>query len=242
MNKRSNQYLVLFILSLLLVIILYYSYSKDIEFMSDNKNIIGYFHVCQKENWEKSYDLIFDSIKKSGLYDVVKEIRIGVLNDNGSLIYDERFNDDKIKIVHIGKSDEYEIPTLLHMKKFSEIDSEDTYYFYLHTKGIRHYNTKNEKKILDWINDMLYWNITRWKTAIEKLKYYETYGCNYNNIHYSGNFWWATSKHVKKLPNTIGKLYTDPEDWILLNKDNLYCVNNCYDDNYIAPYPEGLYK
>ena len=204
-------------------------------------NIIIYIHICQKEGWKKSFSILINSIKNSQLYNEVEEIRLGIVNDNGILIEDELLKDKKYKIIYIGKSYEYERPTLLHMKKYSEIDSFNTLYCYLHTKGISHFNTKNENAVLNWIYDMLKHNIYKWKNVIEKLKKYETYGCNYNKIHYSGNFWWSTIKHIKKLPNYIKDYYTAPEDWILINKDNMYCENNC-NDNFKSPFPDNFYK
>lgn len=248
MNKRNIILILclLFILCFLVFLILYRvknNFTNKWDSKNSDKNynntIIGYFHICQKENWEKSFDMILQKVKQSGLYDIMDEIRLGIVNDDGVIINDERLNDPKIHIIYVGKSDEYERPTLLHMKNATS-DPEDTLYFYLHTKGIRHYNTHNEKDILQWINDMLYWNIEKWQYSVEILQEKETYGCNYNGIHYSGNFWWTTKNHVKKLPPKIGDKYTDPEDWILKNKDNMFCVNNC-PDNYKPPYPDNLY-
>jgi len=191
-------------------------------------NIIGYIHVCQKLNWEKSFDLLFNSIKLNGLYENTSEIRVGVVNDDGILIENYRLNDQKIKIIFIGKSDLYERPTLLHIKKYSYVDPENTLYYYLHTKGLRHFNTEKEKIVLKWINEMLFWNIKNWKNAVEKLQIYETYGIYYNNCHYSGNFWWSTSKHIQKLPDIIEKYYTAPEDWVFKEKSKYYCAYNCF--------------
>jgi hypothetical protein len=39
-----------------------------------NQNIIGYFHISQKEGWKKSFYLIFLVIKLNGLYYATKEI------------------------------------------------------------------------------------------------------------------------------------------------------------------------
>jgi hypothetical protein len=222
--------------------------------IKNNSSIIGYIHVCQKGKWQKSYDMLMHSMKKYGLYDKVKEIRVGVVNKEGVLIEDIRFSDSKIKIIYIGKEEEYERPTLLHMKKYSYIDSSNTLYFYLHTKGIRHFGKPYEPTIIKWIKDLLYWNIQLWKKAVQILKTYDTYGCNMNNIHYAGNFWWSTAKHIQTLPNHIPDYYTAPEDWITINShfyeynrlysDNHvmgYCVNNCY-PKYKKPYDPTIYN
>jgi len=213
---------------------------KTETFDSNNKNIIGYIHVCQKGEWKRSYDMLISSIKNSGLYDNLTEIRLGVVSEDSNMIPDERFKDPKIKIVYTGNSDEYERPTLLNMKKRSNEDPENTLYFYLHTKGLRWYGTKHEDKVLEWINSMLDCNIVNWENAVNILNTYETYGCNYNGGHYSGNFWWATAKHIQKLPDTIPEYYTAPEDWVLMNKDGLYCNKNC-EDNFVSPYDPEMY-
>lgn len=244
---------IIFILLIIIISIYYYNEMMDYEMNKgidnvinkgidnrSNKNIIGYIHVCQKGDWTKSYDIIMKYIKKYGLYENINELRIGIVNDTGNIIHDPRFDDNKIKIIYVDKSDNYERPTLLHMKKFANIDSDNTIYFYLHTKGIRHFNTKNEYVVIKWIKDMLYWNIQLWKNAVDKLDKYDTYGCNFNGTHYSGNFWWTTKQHVQKLDDIIPAYYTAPEDWIATNKDNLYCCNNCK-DSFISPYPDDFY-
>lgn len=203
-----------------------------------NKNvtntIIGYIHVCQKGNWQKSYDILMDYIKKYGLYNRTKEIRVGIVNDEGKIIEDKRFEDPKIKIIYIGKSKNYERPTLLHMKQHSYLDAPNTLYFYLHTKGIRHFGTKNEPVVMKWIKDMLHWNIELWKKAVDVLQKYDTYGCNVSktNNHYSGNFWWTTAKHVQTLPNKIPDYYTAPEDWITINT-HFFNYNKEYSENHV---------
>ena len=110
------------------------------------------------------------------------------------------------------------------MRKLAEKEN-DTNYFYLHTKGLRHFGTPNESQVIDWINLMLYWNIERWQLATQRLNVFDTYGCNDIGWHYSGNFWWATSSHIRKLPTKIETYYTAPEDWIHKTQNiHKFCV------------------
>jgi len=213
-----------------------------------HKNIIGYFHICQVGEWKRSFDLIFNYVKNYGLYDHTSEIRCGVVNETGVLIDDIRLQCDKFKIIYVGNSDAYERPTLLHMKRSSETDPPNTSYWYLHTKGLRHFNTPKEGFVIDWIKLMLHWNIRRWRTAIEKLDHHDTYGCNeLFGVFYSGNFWWSNIDHIKELPNFIEEHYTAPEEWVLKKKDNFCSIfssglqgeghyNNYYsEENYASP-------
>lgn len=187
--------------------------------------IIGYIHICQKGQWKRSFEMLLNCIKKSKLYEKTKVIRLGIVNDDAILIDDEILKDPIFDIIYIGKSVEYERPTLLHMREKSEGEI-DTNYFYLHTKGIRHFGNGNEQKIIDWINLMLYWNIEKWELANEKLGSYDTYGCNDIGYHYSGNFWWAKSSHIRKLPTVIDSDYNAPEDWVQNIRINKYTVYN----------------
>jgi len=182
------------------------------------------------------------------LYDIRDEIRIIIINDENRIIDDSRlnFNDDKVKIFYKGNSNIFERATLLHMKENSLTD-ESCNYWYVHTKGITHFNKPTEKQVLDWINLLLYWNIDNWKLAVNSLnnENYDTYGCNMTdpeiNPHYSGNFWWAKSEHIKRLPSTISNGSTDPEFWICLIKPNFKNIFSSNINHYDNVYPEFNY-
>jgi hypothetical protein len=193
-----------------------------------------------------------NKIKESGLYNNLTEIRCGILNDEGMVDNLLLFKDPKIKIIHVGYPQEYERPTLLHMR--NSIDTnKDEKYFYCHTKGIKWFGTPMEERVMDWINLLIYWNIERWRDAVKALDTHDTYGCNFwkNNIdypdHYSGNFYWVTSNHLSKLNKTIEPQYHAPEFWIF-NTSQSYNYYNAYSTgleagaHYENPYPAHLYK
>jgi hypothetical protein len=199
--------------------------------------IVGYIHICQKPGWQRSFDILIKSVTKNGLYEATDEIRLGIVNDTGKVIPDERLVDPKFNIIYVGRSLQFERPTILHMREQAE--HENCNYWYLQTKGLRHFNTPRETSILCWIDILLYWNIVKWRDAIKKLKSYDTYSCLYqyaNHVfkqHYSGNFWWATSKHLLNLPKVIGTEYIAPETYILLNSPKFF---NAYSHNFVSSY------
>ena len=106
-------------MSLYFIVILVNNY-KIMDFT--NKNIIGYIHVCQIGEWKRSFKMLLDSIKTSGLYENTSVIRLGILNNIGVIQQDEILNDDKFEIVYVGRSEEYEVPTLLSIRKQAEQD------------------------------------------------------------------------------------------------------------------------
>ena len=186
--------------------------------------IIGYIHVCQRGDWRRSFKMLINAVKQSQLYDNVNIIRIGIVNDSGKIINDPLLQDGKFELMYLGSSAQYERPTLLHMRTRANTDPSDTVYFYLHTKGIKHFGFRGEVNVIGWINLMLFWNIFRWQYATTALKTYNIYGCDYNGDHFSGNFWWATSKHIQRLPKQIESYYIAPERWVTIIKDKLYCA------------------
>ena len=213
-------------------------------------SIIGYIHICQKGKWQRSFTMLLDCIKSYGLYDASTCIRIGIVNDTCSIIPDSLLEDPKFKIIYVGMSHEYERPTLRHMRTAADFDPVDTKYYYLHTKGIQHFDTQVESYVMDWIHLMLFWNIEKWTIAVKALEKYSTYGCE--NVpsstvkdHYSGNFWWATRNHILTLPTYIGENYTDPELWIHKVRDNTYSVyNSGYPGGglYSSRFPRYMYE
>jgi len=176
------------------------------------KKIVGYFHVCQLDRWTDSFDSIWSELENSGLYEASEEIRVCVVNTE--LLEDERFKKPKIKLFFLGHPSQYERPTLLHMRAASE--NEDAAYYYLHTKGLRHYNNIGFENVGTWIQILVHANVTRWRDAFDVIENdkADTYGCLFNYLHYHGNFWWASSSHIKTLPKSIGPDYGAPEWWV----------------------------
>jgi len=92
-----------------------------------------------------------------------------------------------------------------------------------------------------------YFNIYHHKICLELLKIHDTVGANLADcdfLHYSGNFWWSKSSHIKKLDKCSSERYCDPEFWI--SKDRIGSHVSLYNSigisHYTSNYPEELYK
>lgn len=204
--------------------------------------IVGFFHICQKNGWKLSFDLIFSTIN-SGLYEASSIIYLVVLNDNG-IIDDERFHKDKFKVIYGGKCSLYERATLHKMMEISQ--QENCHFWYAHTKGLKYIltNTPKESNVIDWINLMCYFNFTLWKDATNELTKVNVCGCNFRNEplpHFSGNFWWATSEYIKTLPRKIGPKYLDPEMWLFRSNPTYTCLHDSKLLHYNFPYKPHNY-
>jgi len=138
------------------------------------------------------------------LGDIVSKINAGLIHhvDRVFLCYVGRpattNYGGKYENLHLSSSlGAFEFPTLNHLRSFCATN--DCNVLYLHTKGV---STPNNKCIEDWRDYMLYFTAERFADCLEALKDHETCGVDLRDSpvpHYSGNFWWATSKHINTL-------------------------------------------
>lgn len=165
---------------------------------------------------------------------------------------------------------EAELPTIIAMKDEVDKMDDDCYILYLHHKG----STKpNDLAVRDWTKYLTYFNVEKWKDCVAKMK--EGYDCvgvdwrqagiDFLYSHYSGNFWWATSKYLKTLKNlkrpisvgfqaqypvyhkTLGQLHNykhDAEFWMGQNNPKHYSFHDrgLGIDPYGVRWPEELYR
>ena len=184
------------------------------------KPIIGIYYISAQNNYEYRLNTQLELLVKSGLYDNMMQLVCfvsGIHADNVCKLLEQY---KKIKIIST-KENKYEIFAISSFKEHINIKN-DYNIFYIHTKGISH-NIDNIP-INDWCNLCNHFTINLWKLNVMLLRYYDTCGINllnYPKKHYSGNYWWTTSKHLQTL-GLIGDKYLDPEMYIL----NSYNVNS----------------
>lgn len=203
------------------------------------------------------------AIKKGGLYEFTNKIYL-VVNGNINLIKAD-FSDKKFIIINNNKDvSKCEFPTLDFMHSDCFCD-EDFHVLYLHTKGVTRSGSTN---VSDWIKYLIHFNINDWKGRLKDLEindcsgvnlrgYHENFKCNpllWSSTriptHYSGNFWWSKSSHIKKLPKPLKwvpegnffKYRIMAEMWLCQIKDGkYYCAWESGIDHYISGYPEHMY-
>lgn len=217
---------------------------KIMESNHKNKKIVIYIHICCINNYEDIFMNFVDLIKKSKLYDVVYEIRCGVLGFQSQKFKNFIKEHSKIKIVI--EDDNIKLYESFTINKIIE-DSilEDNNILYLHTKGCTKPHDINVKS---WVDYLCYFNITKWKIALDYLDANDMVGVNLQDrygeeLHYSGNFWWTKSSYVKYMKKIIHKQYNDPE--FHMTKDGLgkfISLRHSYCSHYNKQYPKELYE
>ena len=204
-----------------------------------------YFHICCINNWKEIVSTLFFKIKNSGLYDLIKEIRCVILGD-----YDNSITEPKMNII-------FQSPDI-HLREQVTINllyndcincKEEFQILYLHSKGVKHLNSKFQKNVYDWVEYLCYFNIYNFKLCLNELNTCDAIGVNLqldidNNtpLHYSGNFWWSKSSHIRNLTLIDNNYWNSPEFWVT-SINGIY--NSLWDSNthhYNDPYPYYFYE
>lgn len=159
------------------------------------KNSI-YFHIATIGEYQKVFDEIYTQLLESNLIGDVEIINLCIVGQ-GDL--DIQLN-EKIKIYQDSDANSGEFFTLDKIKYFSDNTKENYRILYIHTKGV---TTPNNECITDWRKYMTYFNVNQYQKCFDLLDQYDSCGVDLVNdptLHYSGNFWWANSSYIKKLP------------------------------------------
>jgi len=180
--------------------------------------IYGFMHVYMVNDWEEIINGQLFKMKNSGLWDKMDQLLVGYI-DSESLYQTvpEIFKDDKIRIMYCSKDPTiYESLTLANLQYTSW--SVDGYVFYIHTKGVTKKGNPFQK---DWRELMEYFIIERYELCLRELENNDIVGINWHfgeghlgakkkysggipiTPHFSGNFWWATTDYIRRLPNLI---------------------------------------
>jgi len=203
-------------------------FNKRCDFQSvqvigeENKTIpiYAFSHNYLVNNWNSILDNQLKILKESGLYDELTILFMYVFGEDKEFnkfqgkvnSYDNLF---RINIIRI-EENFFEYPTLQALQEFVKI--ENAYILYFHLKGVWSiYNSAGNRLAIDsWRECLEYFNIEKWKNCVKKLdEGYEVVGAlyNYNEKEplFSGNFWWANSKYIKKLPKLEYVKENDPD-------------------------------
>jgi len=207
---------------------------------------------------------LLNRIKESGLYDRCDIIYLILNGDRKNLLID--LNDTKFNVIEASPDfSKWEFLAQDSLWRHSQTD-DDFQLLYLHTKGVSKPGLQN---IIDWTNYLAYFNINKWENRVEELKDNDCTGVNlYGNpqdinehpstwgygkspLHYSGNFWWSKSSHIKRLPNPISWMPDNNySSWRMMNEmwvcqipnGKYYGAGSSGVNHYLQNYPKKIYE
>ncbi len=198
--------------------------------------VVCFLHSCTFNNNTAILRGIIDMLT-SKEYDIFD--RIYVTNFGNPVAC----SNEKVTIINwYNNGKQFEKPSLNLLHHFSKLN--ECKILYLHTKGVTH-NGNMSQVIADWRNYMLYFLVEQGKDCIKILDKYDIVGVNYQeepHKHYSGNFWWSNSKHIKLLEPIASTVRHDCEWWIMTkDNENYISLFNTGLDHYRTIYPREKY-
>ena len=153
---------------------------------------------------------------------------------------------------------DYELPTLQFMYDYC-VNTSDKYMnvMYIHTKNV---GKEVNPCIEDQVEYMLHFLVDKSNECLESLVDQDACGVDLRTepiLHYSGNFWWATSNHIRSLPspfkfndlskypNPLNSIRHNQEFWICHYTNKKYyslwdCGIGVY-ERHLKRYPKELY-
>lgn len=145
-------------------------------------------------NWKEIVDEQLFLLNKSGLIKASKKVFACVV---GSTEIPEAIKNVEI----LDRSQNlclYEMFTLRHLKSFCD-KNPNCQIWYIHTKGASRSDVYGKY----WREYLDYFIIERWKACVRGLEGYDVCGVEWQENHFSGNFWWATSNYIKTLESDV---------------------------------------
>ena len=214
--------------------------------------IIGFWHIGAVGDWRRIATEQHAKLKASGLYDASAKIVVGFIGGRrpGNELTVPLLQDPKFEVFATDDVEDYEFPTLA--RAWQEARDSDVPFrcYYMHTKGASLVGTRKEAAANAWRAYMEYFTVERWADCAAMLNEYDTCGVELQSeeSHYSGNFWWATSDYLKKLPD--GYRYWEEnadnrvaaEFYLCLAHPKAYCFHDFVEDLYDYEVPPSRYR
>lgn len=224
-----------------------------------------FIHVVDFPGYETIINDILEKIIVSGL---INRSEIFFCCNNNAQSYNwlqekcKSYSNVKFEFTELDPK-EGEIPTLDKLKNYCDQLETEHYVLYLHTKGVSWIGKEpTYTYIQDWRNLMLYFTVERWQDCVTNLDQgFDTAGVNWNTEyqfhHYSGNFWWASSKYIKKLPKFVrpreigfnsqfsfghNDCRLDAEFWLGIKNPNYSCLHYSNVNHYHQRYLDSNYR
>ena len=183
----------------------------------------------------------YNKIVSSSLIQKVEKINVVLVGPEKEKIKEELKFYNKVE-TFIKPNSETEADTLKMIQQYSKNNNGKV--LYLHSKGV---TKPKHKNIQDWTNLMEYFLIEKHESCIQALDSHDVCGVNYlpGKPHFSGNFWWSTTKHINRLielkAEKIDRLYC--EYWLFDIQDTIKRkeIYNSGINHYCNPYPREKY-
>lgn len=197
-------------------------------FITCSKPIYLCIHVCMIGNYIEILQSFQDKLKELGMQNFFSKIFIGILGKHENSSIQKVLNMfENVELLDFNENLGLYERLTLH-KLYEKSLEHEFYVLYLHTKGVTH--SPMDYSIHVWRNKMLFFLLQYTTLTLHQFEHdtADVVGIDFLTDsrkyprHYSGNFWWTTSKHLKTLHLPIENDYLAPEMWICNNNHGRY--------------------
>ena len=176
-----------------------------------------FFHVAAvAERHQQVFDRLMERIVGSPLVDCLDAAHVNIVG-TGSL--DVTAVEPQLNIVvhRNGEPDDFEFGTLELVHDFTRQRRGENV-LYIHSKGVSKSDPTDFEAGVRWADLMATRLVGRFQECLDFLQCgYDTVGMDWANsyegrpvpLHYSGNFWWASTDYLRQLP-AISQIRTKP--------------------------------
>ena len=179
-----------------------------------------FYHIYADGNYEGIVQDHLEALIASELYDNLDMIAVGLVGDKHNCVeavelleyYGSKFD------IEVIAREGWEQVTLQCLHDWAK--ENDGKVLYAHTKGA----WSNTELSYPWRETMTDVVVNRWQEAVEALDMWDTAGAFWilshepeheeHDFFYGGNFWWATTDYLRKLPPVKNDNRYQAEGWI----------------------------
>jgi len=212
--------------------------------------ILGFWHIGAVGDWHRIVTEQYAKLRQFGLYDASQTIIVGFIGGRGHELPVPLLGDGKFEVFATDAVEDYEFPTLARAWREARERAGPFLCYYLHTKGASLAGTPRQRGANAWRAYMEYFTLERWQDCAAILRDHDTCGVELqsSDSHYSGNFWWATSDYLRKLPDA--DRYWDEnrgnriaaEFYLCLARPKAHCFIDFEEDLYEHELPPEAYR
>jgi hypothetical protein len=189
------------------------------------KQLTHFYHVYADGDWETPATEHFEELFMSGLIDELGDVFLGVVGSPEN----RRRVAMELPGVVVAEADEgWEQLTLTAVHDYAK--QNDAYVYYAHTKGA----WSKSDLATEWRVSMTHDTVTRWQECVSQLRSVDAVGPFWlqsqqpehqkHDFFFAGNFWWATTDYLAKLPELAYDSRFSAEGWIGLGNPTVHVL------------------
>ena len=221
--------------------VVYHKYFADA--LGEDMRTVCFIHSLARRDDTSILEELLGTIDESGLLGVLDRLYVVSVGDEAERPRACASRGGKVRVIPYSTDARLsERPTLDLLRTFS-LFHEGAKILYLHTKGASY--DRPHPNVEDWRRHMLHFLVERFPRCLGALETSDAAGCDlleHPRRHFSGNFWWANARYLRRLPPVPSGSRHEAEWWVLSGAPaRVLSLHDSGVDHYREPYPRAAY-